>query len=144
MQSFLNEEPSIKIGGQTINHLLQADDLILVLETSVGLRKLLDKLTKYCRRWHLILNVQKTKTMIFNPKFRVTEAVKTFTFNGDSIEECAKYEYLGVIFSNQGHRFKENISLLKEKSIQAIIASKTSVHSAVGNELPMQLFFKKI
>ena len=50
MQSFLNEEPNIKIGGQTINHLLQADDLILVSETSVGLRKLLDKLTKYCRR----------------------------------------------------------------------------------------------
>ena len=98
MQSFLNEEPSIKIGGQTINHLLQADDLILVSETSVGLRKLLDKLTKYCRRWHLILNAQKTKTMIFNSKFRVTEAVKTFTFNGDSIGECTKYEYLGVIY----------------------------------------------
>ena len=65
MQSFVNEEPSIKIGGQIINHLLQADDLILVSETSVGLRKLLDKLTKYCRRWHLILNVKKTKTMIF-------------------------------------------------------------------------------
>ena len=142
MQSFFNEEPSIKIGGQTINHLLQADDLILVSETSVGLQKLLDKLTKYCRRWHLILNVQKTKTMIFNPKFRVTEAVKTFTFNGDSIEECAKYKYLGVIFSSQGHRFKENISHLKAKSIQAIITSKTSVHGAVGNELPTQLFFK--
>ena len=83
MQRFFNEEQSIKIGGQTINHLLQADDFILVSETSVGLQKLLDKLTKYCRRWHLIPNVQKTKTMIFNPKFRVTEAVKTFTSNGD-------------------------------------------------------------
>ena len=80
--------------------------------------------------------------MIFNPKFRVTEAVKTFTFNGDSIEECTKYKYLGVIFSSQGHRFKEHISHFKEKSIQAILASKTSVHSAVGNELPTQLFFK--
>ena len=80
--------------------------------------------------------------MIFNPKFRVTEAVKTFTFNGDSIEECVKYEYLGVIFSSQGHCFKENINHLEEKSIQAIIASKTSVYSTVGKELPTQLFFK--
>ena len=77
--------------------------------------------------------------MIFNPKFRVTEALKTFTFNDDSIEECTKYKYLGVIFSSEGHRLKETISHIKEKSIQAIIASKTSVHSV---ELPTQLLFE--
>ena len=119
------------------------DNLTAGLKTNTDCTRMIqDKLTKYCRRWHLILNVQKTKTMIFNPKFRVTEAVKTFTFHGDSIEECTKYKYLGVIFSSYCHRFKENTSHLKAKSIQAIIASNISVHSGVGNELPMQLFFK--
>ena len=68
MQLYFAGVPEVSIGGLNINHLLQADDLILISETSSGLQRLLDKLSKYCRRWHLLLNVIKTKIIIFDKK----------------------------------------------------------------------------
>ena len=61
MQHYFENEPGIEIGGLRLNHLLQADDLVLMSRTGTGLQRLLDKLAKYCHRWHLILNVIKTK-----------------------------------------------------------------------------------
>ena len=142
MQIYFAGEPGVSIGGLNINHLLQADDLILISETSSGLQRLLDKLSKYCRRWHLLLNVIKTKIMIFDKKYLATQTVSNFTFNDKRIDECTKYKYLGVIFSNQGPRFEENNKYVKDKSTRAMIASKTMVHSAVGNTLPTMLLLK--
>ena len=64
------------------------------------------------------------------------------TFNDKRIDECTKYKYLGAIFSSQGPRFEENNKYVKDKSTRAIIASKTMVHSAVGNALPTMLLLK--
>ena len=66
MQTAFDGVSGVKIGNMTINHLLQADDFILISETSVGLQKLLARLEKYCRRWHILLNVAKTKTNMWN------------------------------------------------------------------------------
>ena len=142
MQHYFENEPGIEIGGLRLNHLLQADDLVLMSQTGAGLQRLLDKLAKYCHRWHLILNVTKTKTMVFNKKFQISDPTPTFTFNGEVIEECSEYKYLGVIFSTKGQRFKNNFTYLGEKGTRAVITTKTCVHSAVGNELPTSLHFK--
>ena len=66
MQTAFDGVSGVKNGNMTINHLLQADDLIPISETSVGLQKLLARLEKYCRRWHILLNVAKTKTIMWN------------------------------------------------------------------------------
>ena len=142
MQLYFAGEPGVSIGGLNINHLLQANDLILISETSSGLQRLLDKLSKYCRRWHLLLNVIKTKIMIFDNKYLATQTMSNFTFNDKRIDECTKHKYLGVIFSSQGPRFEENNTYVKDKSTRTIIASKTMVHSAVGNVLPTMLLLK--
>ena len=80
--------------------------------------------------------------MVFNKKFQISDPTLTFTFNGEVIEECSEYRYLGVIFSTKGQRFKNNFTNLAEKSTPAVITTKTCVHSAVGNELPTPLHFK--
>ena len=141
MKLYFAGEPGVSIGGLNINHLLQADDLILTSETSSGLQRLLDKLSKYCRRWHLLLNVIKN-IKIFDKTYLATQTVSNFTFNDKRIDECTKYKYLGVIFSNQGPRFEENNKHVKDKSTLVIIASKTMVYSAVGNALPTILLLK--
>ena len=123
MQHYFENEPGIEIGGLRLNHLLQADDLVLMSQTGAGLQRLLDKLAKYCHRWHLILNVIKTKTMVFNKKFQISDPMPTFTFNGEVIEECSEYKYLGVIFSTKGQRFKNNFTYLAEKGTRAVITS---------------------
>ena len=135
MQHYFENEPGIEIGGLRLNHLLQADDLVLMSQTGTGLQRWLDKLAKYCHKWHLILNVIKTKTMVFNKKFQISDPTPTFTFNGEVTEECSECKYLGVIFSTKGQRFKNNFTYLAEKGTRAVITTKTCVHSAVANEL---------
>ena len=87
MQHYFENEPGIEIGGLRLNHLLQADDLVLISQTGTGLQRLLDKLAKYCHRRHLILNVIKTKPMVFNKMFQISDPTPTFIFNGEVIEE---------------------------------------------------------
>ena len=45
--------------------LLFADDMILIAKTPQGLQMLLKKLYIYCNEWHIMVNTQKTKTVIF-------------------------------------------------------------------------------
>ena len=142
MQTAFDGVSGVKIGNMTINHILQADDLILISEKSVGLQKLLARLEKYCRRWHILLNVAKTKTMVFNKRFQVAEVLLDFTYNGNTVEECSEYKYLGVIFSNQGQRFKSNHAHIANKAQRAIITCKTTIHGVVGNRLPTRLYIK--
>ena len=142
MQTAFDGVSGVKFGKMTINHLLQADDLILISETSVGLQKLLASLEKYCRRWHILLNVAKTKTMVFNKRFQVAEVLKNFTYNGNTIEEFSDYKYLGVIFSSHGQRFKNNHAHIANKALRAIITCRTTIHGVVGNRLPTRLYIK--
>ena len=48
-----------------INHLLYADDLVILSKSASGLAKSLENLDRYCENWHLKVNVQKTKVIIF-------------------------------------------------------------------------------
>ena len=55
----------------SLNHLLYADDLVLISETKNGLQKCLNKLQKYCEKNRITANNKKTKVMIVkreNPK----------------------------------------------------------------------------
>ena len=45
--------------------LLYADDILIFSESAEGLRKGLDILKGYCEKWKLIVNLNKTKIMIF-------------------------------------------------------------------------------
>ena len=87
MQHYFENKPGIEIVGLRLNHLLQADDLVLMSQTGTGLQRLLDKLAKYCHMWHLILNLIKTKIMAFNKKFQISDPTTIFTFKGGVIEE---------------------------------------------------------
>ena len=56
----------LKLGLHTLNHLLFADDLLLISEASSGLQNCLEQLGKYCNKWNLNVNNSKTKAMIFS------------------------------------------------------------------------------
>ena len=45
---------------------LNADDLVLLSESSSGLQSCLNKLEAYTEKWGLKLNLKKTKMMMFN------------------------------------------------------------------------------
>ena len=79
-----------------INHLLWADDLILLGLNEKTLQHLIDILVKYCSIWGLTTNIKKTKVMIFNKAGRLIKPNTPFML-GDLPLECVnRYTYLGI------------------------------------------------
>ena len=97
--------------------LLYADDTILLSESSEDLQNMLNEFDKYCEKWKLKINVQKTKVLIFS-RGRISKHLKFFIRN-DEIEIVKDYKYLGVYFSRSGS-FLKTRKYLKEKAIQAM------------------------
>jgi hypothetical protein len=63
--------------------LLYADDLALMSETPQGLQKQIDALSEFCVERQLVINVSKTKVVVFE-KHR--SAAPKFTYRGTTIE----------------------------------------------------------
>ena len=142
MRECFGDVAGVRIGDTNINHLLQADDLIIFSETRAGLQNVLQRLVLYCRRWHLILNTDKTKVMIFNAKYEILRELNNFTFEKQAIDQVSSYKYLGVIVSNQGDRISDRYSYLKDKTLRAIIAANIYIKQAVKGQLPIHLYLK--
>ena len=66
------ESESLELFNTQISSLLFADDLKISSLTKGGLQEKLDLLEKYCRQWHLSLNLKKTKVIIFNNQGNTT------------------------------------------------------------------------
>ncbi len=73
--------------------LLFADDLVLTLESEVGLQQQLDTLQQFCVECGLIVNMEKTKAMVFNS----IDPCQKFVFKGDAIERVQTFKYLGIL-----------------------------------------------
>ena len=142
MCQYFHDISGVTIGNTSINHLLFADDLVLMSETSTGLQRLVNDLERYCRRWHLSLNISKTKIMIFNEKYEVCRDVMRFSFEGNPIEQVDSYKYLGVFLSCKKNRFKKHFAYIAEKANRAIITSNIYIRQAMRGELPLHLHFK--
>ena len=86
----------VKIGPELVSVLAYADDLALLAENEGDLQKLLDVLYKWCTKWRLSINVDKTKVM----HFRIKGTEKTefpFNINHVGLEIVESYKYLGIL-----------------------------------------------
>ena len=94
---FINDIPDIfdetckpaKLGSETINCLMYADDLILISETEDGLQKCLNKLAEYVERWQLSINIKKTKIIIFQRGGRLPCTI--FYLGNQIVEKVKQY-----------------------------------------------------
>jgi len=106
------------------NHLLYADDLVLISETPSGLQHCVDALQSFCSEWSLTVNTNKTKTMIIsNNKNRSCIDRHCFYFGPNQLESCTEYKYLGVIFNNKG-KLNNSAENLSEKARKAYFSLK--------------------
>ena len=103
---------------QQLNCLMFADDIVLISETSVGLQNALDKLDRYCKEWHLTININKTKIIIFNKGGHNIKLFKFFLSNLE-IELAHSYTYLGITFSCAG-TFTLALQHLHDKALKAL------------------------
>ena len=82
-----------KIGQLQISNLLYADDLLLISESEKGLQNSLDKLAIYCKKWHLDVNMDKTKAMVISSSGKLPKAFNV-KFNKIQIASTNSYKYL--------------------------------------------------
>ena len=138
----LNNENTypLKLGQHNLNHLLFADDLLLISETSSGLQNCLEQLGNYCNKWKLNVNINKTKAMIFSKGKKDFTKFK-FTFQDIQIDIVEKYKYLGIIFYFNGN-LKHAADDLYNKGLKAFFSlrKKFSNFSELPFNISMKLF----
>ena len=95
---FMKGADGIDIGMLKLFVLLYADDIVIFSETEVGLQKGLHILYGYCQKWKLVVNIQKTKIIVFR-KGGFLRRNLTFKYGDIALEIDNKFVYLGIIFT---------------------------------------------
>ena len=106
------------MGNQKFNHLLYADDLVLISESPQGLQHCIDALCNYCDDWGLNVNTNKTKVMVLSNKRKQIAENYHFYFGHMKLEIVDEYKYLGVTFTKNGklHIASENLAQKARKA----------------------------
>ena len=97
VERFGDECDGVSLGDLKLNCLMYADDLILVSQSERGLQNCLNKFETYCEHWCLDININHTKSLVFNKSGKILPF--TFHINDNSIENVKTYKYLGIVFS---------------------------------------------
>ena len=77
------------------------------LKVQRALQKSLGKLSEYCKKWQLSVNVKKTKAIIFQQR-NIPYNKSDFYLNGYKLEKVVKYKYLGA--SGKFHSTQKELS----------------------------------
>ena len=142
MTGYLNRNNGVGIGNIKFNYLLFTDDLVLLKESPSGLQNLINGVEKFCSQWHMLVNLRKTKVVLFNNRFfLIQNRGIRFKRNNLPVEEKDCYNYLGVIISN-GNRFEQYIEHKRDKALRAIYSSRGLTRDVVENQLPIHLILK--
>ena len=110
----------------SINHLLWADDLVLMALNKEALQDLLNILNRYVNTWELEVNISKTNIMVFNTSSKILKESYGFLLGDMKVEPVRNYTYLGITFSLNGS-FKVAISQLSSKAGRAFYQIKRTV-----------------
>ena len=93
-----------KIGGQTINRIMYADDTAILSESKQELEELIKELMEKGREFGLTINFSKTKIMKVS---RTGEKETSLFIEGKELKSVTSFEYLGVIFQNDNKEATE-------------------------------------
>ena len=123
---FLADLPSIFQGPEfhapkitnsiSMNCILWADDIILLSESEEGLQNMLTKISHYNKQNSMEVNLDKTKSMIFNKTGRLMK--RYFKYRGSNIESVREYKYLGFLLTPSGE-ISSGLKDLKDRATRA-------------------------
>ena len=113
--------------------LLYADDTIIFSNDSEQLQNAMNVFDGYCKKWHLTVNIQKTKIVIFS-KGRANRDYR-FMFRAEPIEIVKEYKYLGVFLGQSG----SYVSAKKHIAEQANKASFALMKKIRNLDLPIDI-----
>ena len=134
----------VTLGGLSFNSMSWADDLVLVSESAEGLQMCLNNLEKYCDKWGLTVNTNKTKCMIMcNGRLSLTNV--QFTYGGQNLEIVDRYKYLGIMVTYNCNINKMiDDRILKANRAIFLVRQALSAGSNVSIDLAESIFDKKV
>ncbi|CAL4180217.1 unnamed protein product, partial [Meganyctiphanes norvegica] len=110
----LNNLPiGCKLGDFVINHLMYADDLVLISPSTRGLFKLIAECQKYGIEYDILYNPLKSAVMFFKPAFMSKIKMPNFTMNNENIKVVHEYTYLGHILSDN---MSDDLDILRQRT----------------------------
>ncbi len=145
LKEHLDKYSGIVVDDTLITYVLYADDLILCSDTESGLQKLLDGLFEYCKKWHLIVSLSKTKVIVFNQKRNTAPPI--FRYNQEVVEIVEEYKYLGIPVTCKNNIFQNAYPYLATQAQKAIFSLNSNIHSSVNHlsiELSLKMFDNQI
>ncbi len=110
----------IQIGEENISILLFADDIALISDSEEKVQAMLTQLHKWCRKWRLNLNMDKTKIVHYRSE-KDNRSNFNFKFGEKQVEYVNSYKYLGLWF-------EEHLNLIEMTKPLA-----SSAHRALGS-----------
>ena len=116
--------------GEIVNILAYTDDIVILTETAEDMHTLLMEVSKWCKDWHISINIDKTKLVHFRkmPQHRSSE---DFHISGKRIEIVKKYKYLGTWLNSKLSPMDnvENLSKSGSRALGGIIGkTKGNIH----------------
>lgn len=97
----LNDVPTgCFLGEQRVNHLMYADDIVLLSPSASGLRQLLSQCELYGQSHDILFNSSKCNVMVFSCTLLKSLKDAEFKINEKTILQCSQYKYLGHIVVN--------------------------------------------
>ena len=120
-----------------ISSLLYADDLVILSTTQHGMQKALNKLNTYCEKWHLDINLEKTKIVVFKHSAKLDQ-LNNFVIGVHKVKQVEDYTYLGIQFTCKGN-FQQATTLLKDKAQKAWFSARSALMSGNVNDVDTML-----
>ena len=132
----------VELGSISFNSLSWADDMVLLSTSEIGLQRSLDALSKYCRKWTISVNTDKTVCMILSKG--KTRKYPTFFINDRELKYSSKVSYLGLcITPNFSMSAMIEDRILKAKRASYLLRQALSVNGGCINiKLATSLFDK--
>jgi hypothetical protein len=107
--------PTLKIAANEIHLLLYADDIVLLASNALELQLKINVLKNYFDCSNLLVNLEKTKCVVFRLKRNRKSSVPVLFWGEEQIEVVDKYTYLGVKFY-YNLNYKETYNDILKKS----------------------------
>ena len=94
-----NSRIGCHINDTCVNHIIYADDSVLLSPSPAGLQKLLDICNIYAENHDITYNIKKSICMCLKPSNVKRMHVPTMNLNGKPLKLVQSYKYLGVIIN---------------------------------------------
>ena len=114
---------------------------MIILGNSIeDLQSSLNRLSEYCDKWGLEVNVEKTKIVVFRKRGQAREN-ETWLYKNNEIEIVNDFNYLGVVFNYTGSFVLNNLFIYGKalKAMNVLVANSVRKYE-INPKLCLQLF----